>query len=100
MTAVKAEHRNRSDCRFRWSAFNRQEQDMESDVARDARPEAASADQGHLKTFHAARKHLAEQRGSLIKAIGLGYQREQTEAHINLVIKIQNAIDVIDKAID
>lgn len=60
---------------------------------------AEAVEPNHLKDLLAARRHLVEQRRSLIKSIGFGYQREQTEAHINLVTRIQTAIEVVDKAI-
>jgi hypothetical protein len=53
----------------------------------------------HLTSYLAARKRLVEQRSALIKALALGYQAEQTEAHINMVIRVQEAIEVVDKAI-
>ena len=62
--------------------------------------ELASAEQNQLKSFHAARQHLVEKRSSMIKAMSFAGQNEQTEAHVDLVIRIQNGIEVIDKAID
>jgi len=50
--------------------------------------------------FGEARRRLVEQRRTLIKAIAGDLPREQTAAHINLVIRIQSAIDVVDRAIE
>jgi hypothetical protein len=44
-----------------------------------------------------ARKHLAERRNGLIKSLGLSYQDEQMEAHIDLIVRIQVVIDIIDR---
>lgn len=52
------------------------------------------------KNYAAARKHLTERRNALIKSLGFSYQDEQMEAHMDLIVRIQSAIDVIDRAID
>jgi hypothetical protein len=44
-----------------------------------------------------AREQLVEQRRLVIKAIAAGHSREQMEAHLNMIVKLQNAIDVIDR---
>jgi hypothetical protein len=44
-----------------------------------------------------AMDQLVEQRGLLIKAIATGRSREQLEAHLNMIVKLQSAIDVIDR---
>ena len=44
-----------------------------------------------------ARKQLAERRRLVIKSLASGYDREQMETHINMMMKIQNAIEVIDR---
>ena len=44
-----------------------------------------------------ARKQMVTQRRLLIRLLGSGHDREQMEAHINMMVKIQNAIDVIDR---
>jgi hypothetical protein len=44
-----------------------------------------------------AMDQLVEQRGLLIKAIAAGHSREQLEAHLNMIVKLQSAIDVIDR---
>ncbi len=62
--------------------------------------EPEAAEQSQVKTFQVARRHLVEQRSSLIKAISFSSQPEQTEAHVDLVVRIQKAIEVIDKAIE
>lgn len=50
------------------------------------------------KDYYAeARKHLVERRTSLIKSLGVSYQAEQMEAHIDLIVRIQSVIDVIDR---
>ena len=43
-----------------------------------------------------ARKKMVEQRRIVIRSLA-GQGREQLEAHINMMLKIQNAIDVIDR---
>jgi hypothetical protein len=43
-----------------------------------------------------AHAQLVEQRSSIIEALAKGYQRGQTENHIELLLKIQSAIDVLD----
>jgi hypothetical protein len=45
-----------------------------------------------------ARKHLVERRSSLIKSLSFAHQDEQMEAHIDLIVRIQSVIDVIDRA--
>jgi len=44
-----------------------------------------------------ARKHLVERRNGLIKALGRSYQDEQMEAHMDLIVRIQEVIDIIDR---
>jgi hypothetical protein len=44
-----------------------------------------------------AKEQLVEQRRLLIKAIAAGHSREQMEAHLNMIVKLQAAIDVIDR---
>jgi hypothetical protein len=43
-----------------------------------------------------ARAQLVEQRDSIIEALAKGYQAGQTENHIELLLKIQSGIDVLD----
>ena len=43
-----------------------------------------------------ARLALVEQRRSIIEAMAKGYERGQTETHIELLVKIQSAIEVLD----
>lgn len=57
------------------------------------------ATESHLANSHAARKLLIEQRNALIKALTHSHEAEQSEAHINMVIRVQEAIEVVDKAI-
>jgi hypothetical protein len=47
-----------------------------------------------------ARKVLIEMRQSWAKAIAAGYERGETESAIKGIIDVQQAIDVIDRAID
>jgi len=47
----------------------------------------------NLEKAHA---NLVEQRRSIIEALAKGYQSGQTENHIELLLKIQNGIDVLD----
>jgi hypothetical protein len=56
-------------------------------------------EQTQLQTFTHARNLLAERRSALIKAVARSTQLEQIEAHIGLIVRIQNAMDVVDKAI-
>jgi len=56
-------------------------------------------EQSRLVNFHTARQHLAERRSTIIEVLARAYQREQSDAHIDMVIKIQAAIEIIDKAI-
>ena len=46
--------------------------------------------------FDKAHAQLVKQRGSIIEALAKGYQPGQTENHIELLLKIQSAIDVLD----
>jgi hypothetical protein len=43
-----------------------------------------------------ARLELVKQRHSIIEALAKGYERGQTESHVELLLKIQSAIDVLD----
>jgi hypothetical protein len=43
-----------------------------------------------------ARLELVEQRRSIIESLAKGYERGQTENQIELLLKIQSAIDVLD----
>lgn len=45
----------------------------------------------------AARKHLVERRSALIKSLTFAQQDEQLEAHMDLIMRIQSVIDVIDR---
>jgi len=56
-------------------------------------------EQTRLANFQTARQHLAERRASIIEVLARAYQREQSDAHIDMVIKIQAAIEIVDKAI-
>jgi len=45
-----------------------------------------------------ARKQLVDRRDGLIKALGHSFGgTEQMEAHIDLIVRVQGVIDVIDK---
>jgi hypothetical protein len=46
-----------------------------------------------LKKAHA---QLVKQRRSIIEALAKGYERGQTENHIDLLLKFQAAIEVLD----
>ena len=48
-------------------------------------------------TIAAARRHLVERRSALIKSLGLAQQEEQLEAHMDLIVRLQSVIDVIDR---
>jgi hypothetical protein len=43
-----------------------------------------------------ARKQMIEQRQIMIKSLAAGHSREQMEAHLDMIVKIQRALDVID----
>jgi len=45
----------------------------------------------------AARKLLVERRRALIKSLGFAQQDEQLEAHMDLIVRLQAVIDVIDR---
>jgi hypothetical protein len=53
-----------------------------------------------LQELMNARKVLTEMRQNWAKAIAAGYKREETEAAIKSIIEVQQAIEVIDIAID
>ena len=46
-----------------------------------------------------ARRQMVERRRLVIRQLGSGHDQEQMEAHINMMMKIQSAIDVIDRVI-
>src|SRR5262249_30464550 len=52
------------------------------------------------KNWETASKKMVEQRRTIIKALAEGYERGRTEGHIDLLIKIQAAIEALDKAQD
>lgn len=45
----------------------------------------------------AARTHLVERRAALIKSLSFVQQDEMLEAHMDLIVRIQAVIDVIDR---
>ncbi len=47
-----------------------------------------------------AHAQLVKQRRSIIEALAKGYERGQTENHIDLLLKIQSAIEVLDTLAD
>lgn len=47
-----------------------------------------------------ARKTLIEMRHNWVKTIAAGYKRGDTEAAITAITQVQQAIDVIDQAIE
>jgi hypothetical protein len=56
-------------------------------------------EQNRLVNLRTARQRLAERRSSIIEVLARAFQREQSDAHIDMMIKIHTAIEVIDKAI-
>jgi hypothetical protein len=56
--------------------------------------------QGHVKSLEKARDQLLAQRRSLAEALAGGYKKGQTENHIERIVKVQAAIDVIRSAIN
>ena len=48
-------------------------------------------------TAATARNHLAERRSALIKSLSYAQQDEQLEAHIGLIVRLQEVIDIIDR---
>jgi len=53
-----------------------------------------------VSTFEKARDQLLAQRRSLAAALAGGYKRGQTENHIERIVKVQAAIDVVTAAIN
>lgn len=45
----------------------------------------------------AARTHLVERRTALIKSLSFAQQDEMLEAHMDLIVRVQTVIDVIDR---
>ncbi|HTZ03268.1 MAG TPA: hypothetical protein VMC05_13115 [Xanthobacteraceae bacterium] len=45
----------------------------------------------------AARSHLLDRRSALIKSLSFAQQDEQLEAHMDLIVRIQAVIDVIER---
>ena len=56
--------------------------------------------QDHVRTFEKARDQLLAQRRSLAEALAGGYKKGQTENHIERIVNVQAAIDVIAAAIN
>jgi hypothetical protein len=56
--------------------------------------------QHQVKIFEKARDQLLDQRTSLAEALAGGYKKGQTENHIERIVKVQAAIDVITSAIN
>jgi hypothetical protein len=54
----------------------------------------------NLQDVTNARKVLIEMRHNWAKAIAAGYKRGDTEAAIKAIVEVQQAIDVIDHAIE
>jgi hypothetical protein len=44
-----------------------------------------------------ARRHLTDRRSGLIKSLAFSSQHEEMEAHMDLIVRIQSVIDVIDR---
>jgi hypothetical protein len=44
-----------------------------------------------------ARRQMVEQRHLVVRSLAAGHSREQMEAHLEMIVKIQRAIDVIDR---
>jgi hypothetical protein len=56
--------------------------------------------QDHMRDFEKARDQLLAQRRSLAQALAHGYKKGQTENHIDRLVKVQAALDVITSAIN
>jgi hypothetical protein len=63
-----------------------------------------AAESGHERSnrvendyYSEARRQLVERRTGLIKALARAYHDEQMEAHIDLILRLQSVIDVIDR---
>ncbi len=54
-------------------------------------------EQESISQLSEARRQMVEQRRQVIKSLGSSHDREQMEAHINMMMRIQGAIDVIDR---
>ena len=56
--------------------------------------------QDNVKAFEKARDQLLAQRRSLAEALASGYRRGQTKNHIERIVRVQTAIDVVTAAIN
>jgi hypothetical protein len=56
--------------------------------------------QDHVKNLEKARDQLLAQRRSLAEALAGGYKKGQTENHIERIVNVQAAINVIAAAIN
>lgn len=56
--------------------------------------------QDNMKAFEKARDQLLAQRRSLAEALAGGYKKGRTEDHIERIVNVQAAVDVITAAID
>ena len=56
--------------------------------------------QDHVKKFEKARDQLLAQRRSLAETLAGGYKKGQTENHIERIVNVQAALDVIAAAIN
>ena len=53
--------------------------------------------QGQLSTLVKARDHIVEQRRLCIEELAKAYERGKTEQMMDLLLKLQSVIDVLDK---
>jgi hypothetical protein len=61
------------------------------------RVEAREAEQMQKNESAEARKLLVERRSGLIRSLRLSQQSEEMEAHMDLIVRVQQVIDVIDR---
>ncbi len=54
-------------------------------------------EQDPIKILSEARKRMVDERRRIVQYLARAYDREQLEAHIHMIQKIQDAIDIIDR---
>ena len=54
-------------------------------------------EQDHVKVLAEARRQMVEKLHAVMRTLAFGHDPEQLEAHIDRMMKVQNAIDVIDR---
>jgi hypothetical protein len=54
-------------------------------------------EQDNVKVLAEARRQMVEKLHAVMRTLAFGHDPEQLESHINMMMKVQNAIDVIDR---